>query len=55
MRKIQKVFGNGDVRVLNDMIIHSTQAEWHQINDFHWIKVPEDTRIEFDKKQVASF
>ena len=39
-----------DVRVLNDMIIHSTQAEWHQINDFSLDKVPEDTRIEFDKK-----
>ena len=39
-----------DVRALNDMILHSAQAEWHRINDFSLDKVPQNTLADFDKK-----
>ncbi|QQS54593.1 MAG: glycosyltransferase [Candidatus Competibacteraceae bacterium] len=39
-----------DVRTLNDMILHSTQAEWYRINNFSLDKIPENTGAEFHKK-----
>ncbi|MCC6135390.1 MAG: glycosyltransferase [Gammaproteobacteria bacterium] len=39
-----------DVRALNDMILHSAQADWNNINDFSLDKIPQNALADFDKK-----
>ncbi len=37
-----------DVRVLNDMVLHSVGADWDRLSNFSLTQVPEATRVRFD-------